>query len=71
MFSKSRLLAKFCISRCKLHNTKPSLEVFKAKLKATLKKWYAGKPLRKVGIFYSLISVSNSLFYHSIISIFE
>ena len=29
------LLAKFYISRSKLDNTKPSLEVFKAKLKAT------------------------------------
>ena len=35
MFSKSRLLAKFYIYRCKLDNTKPSL-IFKAKLKATL-----------------------------------
>ena len=30
------LLAKFYIYRCKLNNTKPSLEVFTAKLKATL-----------------------------------
>jgi len=30
------LLAKFYIYRSKLDNTKPSLEVFKAKLKATL-----------------------------------
>ena len=30
------LLAKFYIYRSKLNNTKPSLEVFKAKLKATL-----------------------------------
>ena len=30
------LLAKLFIYRCKLDNTKPSLEVFKAKLKATL-----------------------------------
>ena len=35
MFSKSRLLAKFYIYRCKLGNTKPSL-IFKAKLQATL-----------------------------------
>ena len=30
------MLAKFYIYRSKLDNTKPSLEVFKAKLKATL-----------------------------------
>ena len=30
------LLAKSFIYRCKLDNTKPSLEVFKGKLKATL-----------------------------------
>ena len=30
------LLAKFYIYRSKLNNTKPSLEVFKARLKATL-----------------------------------
>lgn len=29
-------LAKFYICRCKLDNTKPSVDVFKAKLKATL-----------------------------------
>ena len=69
-FSKSRLLAKFYICRCKLHKSKPSLEVLRLLLSESHswrtvsdcpKKWYTGKPLRKVGIFYSRISVSNSL----------
>ena len=36
VFNHILLLAKFYIYRCKLNNTKPCLEVFKAKLKATL-----------------------------------
>ena len=35
-FSKSRLLAKFYICRCKLHKSKPSLEVLRLKWKPLL-----------------------------------
>ena len=35
-FSKARLLAKFYMYRCKLHNTKPSLEVLRLKWKPLL-----------------------------------
>ena len=75
------LIGKLFIYRCKLDIVKPSLAVFKAKLKATLhlefyiarKKRHTRTPLQKVGFLYSNINVDNFSFlfplYHFINSI--
>ena len=68
------LFAKFYIYRSKLDNTKPSLEVFKAKLKATLNIEFViakrngklAKHYKKWESFISvLLSISISTFYNT------
>ena len=71
------LLAKFYIYRSKLDNTKPSLEVFKAKLKATLNIEFViakrngklAQHYKKWESFISIFSISIILHFLSYISI--